>query len=164
MADDLTVNSLDIDRSNLTAYIAKILQFNARQYTTPQAFFRQHLYFFQTPPRPEWANKPGSGSFNKERYLADAVQKFDQVSQEDWDEAGLKFKMLTIALGVHQQHGKFWGDNLAFVKKDISGILRTILVAGNSGPTMVDTMVLLGREVTLKRMAAAAPVDLAVHE
>ena len=151
--ESLSIGSLDIDYSNLYAYIVKLLQATARQYTTPQDFFRRHLYFFRTPPQPAWVKSPRLPIHAKDECIVSAVQKMDEIPQEEWVEAVLTVKLQSIAQTASEENDCFM--DLAETRRRVSENLRTILLAGNSGPGMVETMILLGREVTLRRIASA---------
>ena len=153
VAARLTVHSLDVDYSDLAAYTKKLLQATASQYSTPQSFFERNLYFFRTPARPVWADRDSHET--REQSVADALQRFSQIPQEHWNETELKKCFHAIVESVSTQSSQF-SDSETRARHDVSRVLRTILLAGNSGPALVDTMLLLGRDLTLKRVKAAA--------
>ena len=163
LAACLTIHSLDVDYSNFATYTEKLLQATAGRFWTPQDFFERNLYFFRTPARPAWVNKTTSDSQdNREHYIANALQQLGQIPKEIWNETELKKCIDMTVWSVSEQLSQPL-DTESRTRYDVSRVLRTILLAGDSGPALVETMLLLGRDVTLKRVKAAA-VDSNAHE
>ena len=157
------MGSLDIDYSNLAPYIGKLLQTTAGQYRTPQDFFERNLYFFRTPAWPKPVNEASSDPQDKrDRYVVNALQQLSQIPPDRWNEVELKESLHMTVLSVSKQLSEPLTEETR-VRHHIFRVLRTILLAGRAGPALVDTMLLLGRDVTLKRVKAAA-ADLDVQE
>ena len=88
-------------------------------------------------------------------------RRFLQLSPRDWNEDNLH-KTIDLILAESKSLSRLPGPNLPNDSTTILHFIRWILAAGWSGPPIAQTMVLIGRETSLKRLANFPSVVSAV--
>ena len=87
-----------------------------------------------------------------ESQLEHINRQFLQLSPRDWNEDNLR-KTMDLILAESRFLSSSRGSNLSTDSTTILHFIRWILAAGWSGPPIARTMVLIGRETSLKRLA-----------
>ncbi|SLM38327.1 glutamyl-trna synthetase [Lasallia pustulata] len=150
---------------NPRSYIAALLRVDSRHYSTPREFFQRNSYFFY-PVNREALDQAG---------MVFPASFLSRISTTDWTVSNIKTAIDdVIATGVASSEGPSAmatqgegnempvGRDLSFtprrkeVSKAVNQYLRWAVAGGSSGPGIAESMVLLGRDVTLKRLEEAA--------
>lgn len=160
--------SLSIDKPT---YIKRLLQIDAKNYSTPTDFIQRNLYFFLEPTWSTPFANP-SQSISSTNSLSNAAQKILSVTDSDWTTEALNARMKEIIASEAQRmlgiSSPGEDDDLlkAQKKKDATArekaynkvfhdFLRWILLGGTEGPGSAAMMALLGRKVCVDRFEKA---------
>jgi len=139
------------------------LTIDANNYTTPAAFYERNINFFKEPTWKPFENKYGTVVSTVELVKAakELIEPPD-AGAEDWTSEAIADRMKKILesatddqLTEHEKadvpsakaHQKAW--NRAFCH-----FLRWVLVNGCDGPSLHETMTILGPESSIKRFRA----------
>ena len=147
----------------MQSYIAALLRLDSKQYTSAKNFVERNWYFFnplESPPKPQVAEN----ILEEEKGLVtSALRHFNALSESQWSNDSIKRALQSITMEVyHQNHGSQDAENgiLSGDLKDINRTLyhwlRQVIMGGYSGPSMPESMVLLGRNRTLRRLSLAS--------
>ena len=96
-----------------------------------------------------------------ENQLEHINRRFLQLPTRDWNEDNLH-KTMDLILAESKSHSSSLGPNVPTDPTTILYFIRWILAAGWSGPPIAQTMVLIGRETSLERLASFPAVIAAV--
>lgn len=89
------------------------------------------------------------------------VDHFREISPEQWNEPSLREAFEKLADGLSAQWDNGSDQTIDLVKASRASVqqfLRWALTGGRPGPTLMLTMSILGRDVSLKRIEDAAAV------
>lgn len=89
------------------------------------------------------------------------IDQFQKVLPEEWDEQNLKEAFENMVVTLSTKLGQDFNEIIdpAKTSRDsVQHFLRWALTGGRSGPTLMLTMSILGRDVSLKRIEDAASV------
>ena len=148
-------------------YVAALLSSEAIHYTSADAFFERNRHFFGLSSAELQRSQPQEASEARvdELAIATAVQDIADISADHWKVSYLKDKMATIIdeIGKKQLTAMESSNNESTQKSKIASNavmrwLRWALLASRPGPAMYNTMELLGRDVTLRRLKAAKDI------
>lgn len=141
-----------------------MLRADAKQYTSPGDFARRNRYFFrplkESDIRSILIEKYSDGD-DELVAISSAARRLDEVPATEWTTSNLKAKVDKIvsdyfefaaATRIPEVKGI---KDLNMATKAFLGWLRTAIMGGLSGPSMVDTMTLLQRDVSLRRLQDA---------
>ncbi|KAL8944736.1 MAG: hypothetical protein Q9216_000305 [Gyalolechia sp. 2 TL-2023] len=134
----------------LRTRIADVLRHTAKNYTTIEEFFNNHIYLFYNAPFPE-IDHPGEMHATCEDLwprLQLVNVKFREVLLKNWTDAGLKETTTAIVNTLSRELDKSGKE----MYKIIQFYLRWAIARGGSGPPMHTTMALLGRDTCLQRL------------
>jgi len=154
--------------SELRDRIAAVLRLDAANYTTAREFFERNSNFFFSEPRQEYKRHADDRVIRKN--LSVINKAFVDVPSEQWDEAHLKqaFHELVEDLSnkLDNDYAPDFDDPTKGFRIPLQRFLRWALVGGRPGVTLMATMVLLGRDVSLQRIedAVAAAGTLLAEE
>ncbi|KAL8739170.1 MAG: hypothetical protein Q9181_000199 [Wetmoreana brouardii] len=149
----------------LRSLIASVLQYTAKNYTTPKAFFDNYKYLFYNEPLPYFGLNTKLIEMHATcaslwPHLRLVNSNLRQVPHEEWTDGVINEKTQEIISEVKfaLQRDCDESDRIdeKAVYKSISSYLRLAVARGGSGPPMHTTMALLGREVSLKRLEELA--------
>ena len=147
-------------------YVAAVVRLDAKQYVSAKDFVLRNRFFFvpveQTNPHsngdfPDW-------KLNEEqdiRTMASVACQLKNVPLSNWTSSHLKEEATGIVDKIcrtnyerHLPDGEKKHSPMSV--KEATGLfnrwLRSSIMGGLPGPSMLDTMALLGREVTLGRL------------
>jgi glutamyl-tRNA synthetase len=159
-------------------YITQILLLDAERYTLPPDFLARNRYFFTAPKASDLEKNmfslrlrgvPAGVIFATPDDFADSFDAISSITDKMWERSELKSvvdllisqgTMLTTAEYTQNQE---WteGGQLAIKKGWMTLIhryLRWALLAGDSGLQGVDTMLILGKQETARRLNVAKKV------
>jgi glutamyl-tRNA synthetase len=166
-------------------YVHDILWADAKKYTTPNEFIERNVYFFSTPtseiliqsiPAFKLHNVPALASQPQTFALCPFFATFSKIPPEKWTASELKSLISLITEQASSSsftelayQSKQWNQeehqiattqwNKAW-NKLIHQYLRWALMAGMSGPDGAETMRILGRDESLRRLEVAREVIL----
>lgn len=130
-------------------YIERLLQLDAKSYSTPSAFHSDHIHFFTEPAWQPYSNPdPATASTTD---LQAAAETLMSVPSKEWQSSVLTAKMKEV---VAAESERLANENKAY-NKLFAGYMRWILLAGMHGPSIGASMELLGRETCLARLSGA---------
>lgn len=144
-------------------YIAALLRIDSKQYTSAKDFVERNWYFFN-PLEPIRKPQIAENILEEEKGLVtSALRHFNALSENQWSNDSIKQALQSITMEVyHQNHGSQDAEN-GVLSKDLKDInralyhwLRQAILGGYPGPGMPDSMVLLGRNHTLRRLYGAS--------
>ncbi|KAI9698666.1 MAG: Glutamate--tRNA ligase mitochondrial [Candelina mexicana] len=145
---------------DLRSYVAAIIQADAKGYTTADEFLKRNDYFFKpvhenTPPLAYDSWGPGLKCIHtvSTHQLIDAATLMKDVSQESWVAERLKSNIQSIVSNIC---GATDAATKRLKSRALFHYLRWALAESHEGSSIVDVMVILGREITLSRLDRAA--------
>ena len=148
-------------------HVASLLKTEARQYTTPEAFFERFRYFFVLSTDDLQKSRPQKHSDvdGGEVVIAAMIQGLEELPTDQWNASELNSKIGTVVERIKEQGTpqtyQCTTDQLQNPKTMIVAIMHMIrwaLLASPKGPPMCNTMALLGRNVTLQRLRIAESI------
>ncbi|KAL8952816.1 MAG: hypothetical protein Q9222_001288 [Ikaeria aurantiellina] len=150
-----------VSGDDLRTRIAGVLRQTAKNYTNPKAFFDDYKYFFCEEPLPDPNSNRVAADvlmtrISLEPYAKTIYNAFQKVMLEDWTDLVIK-ETLTNVIDILAS-GSDISDELSndthsrMTYRSVQLYLRWAIARGGSGPPMHATMVLLGREVCLRRL------------
>ncbi|OJJ97134.1 hypothetical protein ASPACDRAFT_123938 [Aspergillus aculeatus ATCC 16872] len=165
----------------LKSYITPLLQADAKSYTKPEDFLARNATFFQpaatltrppyTPASSPSATYPPTAAAIPLSALHTAATAFTLVPPSHWTldthRANIAAYDGSSAVISAEQHQHQQPENEAarkaadkFFKKELYHYLRWALSGGAPGPGIPETMVVLGREETVRRLQDAKDLTL----
>lgn len=139
-----------------------LLRIDIRQYTTPLEFFLRHTFFFlpinwdrvkETPLQPS-------------EHIVTALDGVHDIPEESWNADNIRTvisdaaRNLSETSNADQENLDTAGPSSAktekAVQKELNIYLRWAMMGGSPGPSIPQSMELLGRDVVLKRLERAA--------
>ena len=153
------------DNHIMRKLVAEVLRADAKQYTSPEAFLKRNWYFFfQLKQVFDNGGDAKTSSFTAEDdILASSVEILADIPAGQWIATRLKEELTAVVNKIctteyetlSQEELHRFSD-----QRTVNGMLhrwlRKAVVGGLAGPSMPDTMALLGRENSLQRIHAAA--------
>ena len=139
--------------------IAALLKADAINYTTPPEFVERNSDFFFLKPRESYTRGPSDGILTEN--TATIIDHFRKILPEQWEEPSLReaFERMADNLSKKWEQGYNQSVDLAKASRaSVQHFLRWALTGGRPGPTLMLTMSILGRDVSLKRIEDAATV------
>ena len=136
-----------------------MLNVDAKNYTTPSHFVERHSHFFFLEPRKEYKGGPSDGILTE--HTATIVDHFREILPEQWNDLCLKGALENIANTLSMKQSKNSSQVIDLAKASRASVqhfLRWALTGGRPGPTLIVTMSILGRDVSLRRIEDAAAV------
>ena len=136
-----------------------MLSVDAKNYTTPSEFVERNYHFFFVEPREKYKCGPSDGILTDNIDMI--IDQFQKVLPEEWDEQNLKEAFENMVVTLSTKLGQDFNEIIdpAKTSRDsVQHFLRWALTGGRSGPTLMLTMSILGRDVSLKRIEDAASV------
>ncbi|KAL8708448.1 MAG: hypothetical protein Q9220_006672 [cf. Caloplaca sp. 1 TL-2023] len=156
-----------VSGDDLRARVAAVLRQTAKNYTNPKTFFDNYKYFFceEALPGPEFnkvsAEVLATGIIRRP-YFNVIYDAFQGVNSEAWSEIVIKETLTNVinVLGSNSDISNTLPDAIRpeLMYKSVQLYLRWAIARGGSGPSMHSTMVLLGREVCLRRLGEVKSV------
>lgn len=125
-----------------------LLRTGAAKYTTPQAFFDQHIYFFRPVSRPPLDSKMLALISD---HLGVVNLHIGQVSTEKWTEQVIR----DVIERLCHDFSATGSAGLSEARGAVTLYLRWATIGGNPGPGIGLTMEILGRKVTVQRLEEA---------
>ena len=160
-------------QSSQQSYIHSILLVDADNYVSPRQFLTRSRFFFQAPTTIELTSKPPALNLHKVPATIDPVVRPEQLigvfagfaDIEDWDPTEMKtwvnsmIEQLAVGrtISLRGQDETHMAVRKAYTHL-IHAALRWAIQAGAPGPDGTETMKLLGRDETLKRLRLAGRV------
>ena len=148
--------------------VAKVLRADAKQYTSPEAFLKRNWHFFFQLSIPlddadnELFQPLAVVDIIRDDIMASSVDRLDEIPTDQWKAARLKEELIDIVDKICEtEYETLTQGELDCLKnqKIVNGMLhhwlRQATVGGLAGPGMPDTMALLERETSLRRIHAA---------
>ncbi|RDL39509.1 Glutamyl-tRNA synthetase [Venustampulla echinocandica] len=165
-------------------FVRSLLCQDARNYTTPIDFVNRNEYFFIAPSKEDLVGSlsalelhglPGGTSPQVSPELLDEFDRFAQIESSKWDTT-LEIKVMThnIVDGASSKSaaelgGEEQSTELAIACRKrwstlVHKYIRWALASGKPGPNSAMTMGILGKEETMRRLAAAKEIILSAEE
>ena len=126
---------------------------------TPREFVERNSYFFFFSSREEYTPGPSDGILTEN--TSAIIGHFRRILPEHWDEPNLRevFENMAATLSTRwAQDSNQTVDLAKAFRASVQHFLRWALTGGRPGPTLMLTMNILGRDVSLKRIEDAAVV------
>lgn len=177
------------------AYVAQLLEIDAAQFSTVEAFLARNLHLLEVNhPSPQLL-KASYERIERESFVSELIEnRFLQVQSacQSWDRESLQSMLTALVadiqakrqsteaqklgeqiLGEQEQEpkqepkqiqevvnseGKASSESQTAANRSLMRWLRWALAGSRPGPTILDTMLLLGREMTLQRFDLALKV------
>ncbi|CAD6589288.1 MAG: Glutamate--tRNA ligase mitochondrial [Alectoria sarmentosa] len=139
--------------------IAALLNADAKKYTTPSEFVERNSQFFFFEPREKY-HRGASDSILTEN-IGTIIDHFREILPEQWDEPSLREAFENMADNLSTKWGQDSNQSVNLAKASRASVqhfLRWALTGGRPGPTLMFTMSILGRNVSLRRIEDAAAV------
>ncbi|MCJ1259084.1 Glutamate--tRNA ligase mitochondrial [Lignoscripta atroalba] len=161
---------LDVaDDLDFREYVAAVLRLDAKQYTSPEAFVSRNRFFFlplwETGSRFAQSEQTRDHNKQEDGAIASAARKFADIPPSRWTTTSLREKTIAIVDEIckmrytwncaDSEEPKGPRDSRE-ANKVFNHWLRQAIMGGLPGPSMPDTMALLGRDVTLSRLHRGA--------
>ena len=128
-------------------------------YTTPLEFIARNSYFLFIEPRIKYARGLGDGiSIEKTSIIKDYFRK---ILPEQWHKLSLRTALENMADTLSTkigQEAKQDFDPAKASRQSVQYFLRWALTGGRPGPSLMHTLSILGRAVSLERIEDAAAV------
>lgn len=139
--------------SELKERIAALLNVDAKNYTTPLQFVERNAHFFFIEPRDKYRHGPNDAGLTENTgRIADHLKA---SLPEQWDELSLREAFDNMANTLSTESGP---NSEKASRASVQHFLRWALTGGRPGPTLILTMSILGRDVSLKRIEDATAV------
>ena len=132
---------------------------DAKNFTSTSEFVERNSYFLFIKPQERYKSGPGDRAVTENTAII--TDHFQKILPEHWGEASLGEAFDNIAGMLSVKPGWSSDQNLDLVKASrvsVQYYLRWALTGGRPGPTLMATMSILGRDVSLKRIQDAAAV------
>lgn len=136
-------------------YIDRVLRSDAKNYTRAKDFVRTHSYFFLKNPQVFQQHAEQSVEREKRARISQAIlsslEGLAVGDQVKWDHDSLAE---AVAQAMHMLVEPATGQSTEqqIKKKEVWQVLRVILTGGDKGPSLIETMEILGPEVVLNRV------------
>ena len=135
--------------------VTALLSIESQFYTTPRAFFERYVYLFYSMPRGDW--RAGLSDYLSVEHIESINAVVSGIPPDQW--TAEKVEETTKEWAHHFAHkttgpekGKSGQSSL---RSQSLYYMRWALTGGRPGPSLANTMVLLGRDVTLDRLETA---------
>lgn len=135
------------------------MKIDAINYTTTADFVERNSHFFFLEPREKYKRGPSDRILIEN--IGTILNHFRQILPQQWDEPGLReaFENMADVLSTKwSQDSDRTIDLVKAYRNSVQHFLRWALTGGRPGPTLMLTMSILGRDVSLKRIEDAAAV------
>lgn len=145
--------------SELKEHIAALLSVDAINYTTPSEFVERNSHFFFIGHREEYKRGPSNGILTENTAII--TDRFQEILPGQWGESSLREAFENMADTLSMKLGQDSNQSAEAAKASrvsVQHFLRWALTGGRPGPTLMLTMSILGRDVSLKRIKDAAAV------
>ena len=136
-----------------------MLKADAINFTTPFEFVKRNYDFFFPKPREKYTRRPSYERLTENTGII--IHHFREILPEQWDEASVReaFEKMAVVLSKKWTHESNEEVDLAKTSKaSAQHFLRWALTGGRPGPSLMLTMSILGRDVSLRRVEEAATV------
>ena len=153
---------------SLRERIAGVLRADAKQYMSPEAFLKRNWYFFfHLGSAVKDINDEYLSSLNvidviEDDIVAMSVDRLAEIPADQWVADRLKDELTATVNTISEtEHEVPTPEAVNFLKdhrtinRMVHRWLRKALVGGSAGPSIPDTMALLQRDISLRRMQAA---------
>ena len=136
--------------------ITRLLQVEAKKYTFPQDLANRISYFFFSEPREHNHDEAVPPLILK--HLGIISDSFANVTSRQWDITSLSKVMEDLFESLHSNvvlnpaDPKHAGKT---VKSQLQTFMRWAVSYGHPGPSIVQTMQILGRDITIERLGDA---------
>lgn len=139
-------------------YIEAVVRADGKNYLSPPQFITRTDYFYREPKIEKgWETYTNIPQSPPKEDIVMAVEQIKQIPAEDWSAETLRQKLHEI-VSVRSCSRLHQGD--AAEKKteqkafsiSFHYCLRCMIAGGKPGPTTEETMLILGRDVTLRRL------------
>ena len=173
----------DQGERGLRERIASTLQHCNRNYRDPQQFYEWYFYFFRSLHTTDYFSvtttsrrgllaevRDGERILKTDgkllpltvkdivnHYMGNALDRLREVAEEDWNAPQLQ-KVLQGVLDDTEPHAKMVDSEWRQKKLDFQLFLRWALIAGWSGPSNSVSMEILGKAISLQRLAKASTI------
>ena len=135
------------------------MNIDAKNFTSTSEFIERNSHFFFMKPQERYKSGPGDRVLTENTAII--TDHFQNVLPEQWGEASLGEAIDNIAGMLSVKPGWSSDQILDLAKASRASVqhyLRWALTGGRPGPTLMATMSILGRDVSLKRIEDAAAV------
>lgn len=147
-------------------YMARVLKADAKNYISAVEFVKSHSYFFLKSPKTVDSLTIGQEQTNLVRSeLLQALQPLDEKPGDIWnhDAIASAFESAFVAMLKRATHDAD-GSTTSLKKKDIWRVVRAMLTGGEKGPSLVETMEILGYQIVTERIRAWKQGEKEVYE
>lgn len=130
---------------------------DAKNFTSISEFIERNSHFFFIKPQERYKSGPGDSILTENTAII--TDHFRKILPEQWGEASLGEAFDNIAGMLCVKPGWNSDQTLDLAKASrvsMQYYLRWALTGGRPGPTLMATMSILGRDVSLKRIEDAA--------
>ena len=132
---------------------------DAKNFTSTSEFIERNSHFFFMKPQEKYKSGPGDRVLTENTAII--TDHFRKILPEQWGEASLGEAIDNIAGMLSVKAGWSSDQTLDLAKASRASVqhyLRWALTGGRPGPTLMATMSILGRDVSLKKIEDAAAV------
>ena len=147
-------------------YVRSILRVTAKTFVTGAEFVEAHGYFFRPVVRRDLSRaQDSSGAARVSSLLDEVAKQLQEIGADEWRADLIWRKTMelidTTSVGTATREGAdvhkaTHGEEERAKRKEVFHYLRWALTGGLQGPSLHDTMAILGRDNTLARLHEAA--------
>lgn len=151
-------------------YIQAVVRADGKNYLSPPQFVTRTDYFYREPEIEKgWWTYTNIPLSPPKKDIVMAVEQIKQIPAEDWNAEPLRRKLLEI-VSEWSNSRPHKGDAVVKTKEQTTFnvcfhyCLRCMIAGGKPGPSTAETMVILGRDVTLRRLSHATQSAGAIQQ
>lgn len=145
-------------------YVQTVLRADRKNYLSPPQFVTRTDYFYhELENKKSWETYANIPQSPPKEDIVMAVEQIKQIPAEDWNAETLRQKLLDV-VSVWSNSKPHQGDAMVKSKEQttfqicLHHCLRHMIAGGKPGPSTAETMGILGRDVTLRRLNSAIKV------
>jgi glutamyl-tRNA synthetase len=128
-------------------YIERVLRADAKNYISATEFVDSHSYFFLHKPEPvEELDTPSPKIQLVRDELLQALRPLSEEPSSQWDHDSLASATDTAIKAMISS------ATVTIKKKEVWKVLRAMLTGGQKGPSLIESMEILGPEVVMERI------------
>lgn len=147
-------------------YMAQVLKADAKNYISAVEFVKSHSYFFLKSPSTVDGMAMGQEQTNLVRSeLLQALQPLDEKPGKSWNHDAIASAVESAFVAILKRATHDADAPMTSLKrKDIWTVVRAMLTGGEKGPSLIETMEILGYQIVTERIRAWQQGEKEVYE